>query len=371
MALIDRLKKRKLELWIIVVPLLVAILYYSVFAIDRYVSSAQISVKEASQADSGANSALPGLALMLGGMSTTSREETLYLRQYILSMDMMNILDQKLQWREHYIKYHRDPFYWLRSNESKEDEFNFYQRVITATFDSETGLLTVQVEAFDQGYAQQVLRVILASSEQFVNEISHKMAREQRAYAESEMETARKRYENKRDAMLRFQAENKLLDPETMATSRAQVIGDLETSLTSNSTKLNTLLATLNDSAPQVIELKNRIRAIQAQLQSETQRLVSAPSGDKLNVTAAQYRSLAIDAKIAEDEYKVSTTAVEGARIDATKKLRSLVTVVSPNLPDEALYPTRIYDLITVLVVLLLLYGVVRFVIITIDDHRD
>ncbi|MNS89097.1 hypothetical protein D3C72_1230970 [compost metagenome] len=57
--------------------------------------------------------------------------------------------------------------------------------------------------------------------------------------------------------------------------------------------------------------------------------------------------------------------------MEASKKLRSLVTVVSPNLPDRAVYPERIYNLITLLVALGLLYGIVRFVIATVEDHRD
>jgi capsular polysaccharide transport system permease protein len=78
-----------------------------------------------------------------------------------------------------------------------------------------------------------------------------------------------------------------------------------------------------------------------------------------------------IDTKIAEDAYKVAIVAVQDARIEATKKLRNLVTVVSPNLPDKAIYPRRIYNLITIAIGLLCLYGIVRFIIVAIEDHRD
>jgi capsular polysaccharide transport system permease protein len=197
------------------------------------------------------------------------------------------------------------------------------------------------------------------------------MARDQMSFAESEMEKNRRRYEERRQAVLRFQAENKLLDPETIATAHQQIIVGLEDSLAKDNARLSLLSASLDENSPQVNELKSRIRATNNQLEIESQRLISSPSGGKLNVVAAEYRDLTTQAKFAEDAYKISITAVESARIDATKKLRSLVTVNSPNRPDEALYPQRFYNLVTAFFVLLLLYGIARFVVAAVEDHRD
>ena len=366
------LKTKKLAILVIGVPFVLAVVYYLFFAMDRYVSTAQISVKETGQTDAtGAADLIPGLALMLGGVNTTSREETLYLQQFILSDDMLRILQRKLDWTHRYAGHWQDPLYWLRADEPEEEQLKYYQRVVDATFDTDTGLLTVEVEAFDPKFAQQVLEVILDQSERFVNELSHRMARDQMSFAEEERDRARRHYEDQREILLRFQAENNLLDPVTAATTGGQVVADLEGALTKESTQLKALQGTLSDSSPQMVQLRARIRATTQQLQVENRKLISQPAGDKLNVVAAQFRNLMISAKIAEDAYKVSITAVESARIEATKKLRSLVTVVSPNLPDEAIYPRRIYNLITIIIVLLCLYGIVRFVIVAIEDHRD
>ena len=365
------LKTKKLAILVIGVPFVLAVLYYVFFAMDRYVSTAQISVRETGQSNSNGADLIPGLALMLGGVNPTSREETLYLQQFILSENMLRILQSKLDWTNRYAGHWRDPLYWLRADQPEEEQLKFYQRVVNATFDSETGLLTIEVQAFDPKFAQQVLALILDQSERFVNEISHRMARDQMAFAEEERDRARRRYEDQREVMLRFQSENSLLDPVSAATARSQVIADLETALTKSNTQLKALQGFLSESSPQIVALRARIRATMQQLEVENRKLLSSPAGDKLNVVAAQFRNLMIDTQIAEDAYKVSITAVESARIEATKKLRNLVTVVSPNLPDEAIYPKRIYNLITIIIVLLCLYGIVRFVIVAIEDHRD
>jgi capsular polysaccharide transport system permease protein len=45
--------------------------------------------------------------------------------------------------------------------------------------------------------------------------------------------------------------------------------------------------------------------------------------------------------------------------------------VVSPNSPQLALYPERLYNLATILLALLMLYGITRFILASIEDHRD
>lgn len=247
----------------------------------------------------------------------------------------------------------------------------YFRRVVTAHFDEQTGLLAVNVEAFDRAFAQKTLALILAESEKFVNEISHRMARDQMAFAQNELISARKAYEERREDLIAFQSNNNLLDAEATARARADVIAELEGGITKEKARLKALQATLDSNTPQVRQQTTLIRAMEQQLVAETQRLVSQQGNDKLNVIASRYRNLTIDARIAEETYKFAVGAVETARIEASKKLRSLVTVVSPNLPDRALYPERIYILFTLLLGLLLIYGIVRFVIATIQDHRD
>lgn len=348
--------------------MLLAVIYYTAFALDRYVSSAQVAVR---QVGNNETPQIPGLAVMLSGLNPTSREETLYLREFLTSQDMLNVLQKELDWSEHYSESWHDPIYWLFSDAPREDILKFYQRVVTAYFDEQTGLLRINVEAFSPEFAEKTLSVILRESERFVNELSHKMAREQMAFAKSELANARKVYEDRRADLLAFQSSNHLLDAEASAKARAEVITELEAQLTKERTTLKSLLSTLSSNTPQVRQQRNRIQALEHQLGIETRRLVSEKDGEKLNVVASKYRNLTIDAAIAEEAYKFAVSSVESARIEASKKLRSLVTVVSPNMPDKAIYPQRLYNLVALLIALLLFYGIARFVIAAIEDHRD
>ena len=52
-------------------------------------------------------------------------------------------------------------------------------------------------------------------------------------------------------------------------------------------------------------------------------------------------------------------------------KLRSLVVVEPPSLPETAEYPLRTYNLSTLLAVCLLLFAIVRLVLATVREHQD
>ena len=361
-------KRWRLALALVVIPLVAAIVYYTKFAADRFVSSAQVVVRQESNNQP---SSLNGLAMLMNGANPASREETLYLREYITSIDMMTLLEARTGWIEAYAAQRNDPFFWLDADAPAEDKLRYYQRMVSAHYDEMTGLLRIEVQAFTAEQSNRMLKVILEASERFVNEMSHQIAREQMRFAQGELESARKTYAERNTELIRFQAANKVLDGQTTATSRATIIANLEAEYTKEQASLTQMRYRLDDDSPQVRQQQRKVSAIQEQLVRENRRLVSSPDGDQLNVIASQFQRLTLEAGIAEENYKSSVAAVESARIEASKKMRTLVTVVSPNLPQSAIYPERLYNLATIALALLLLFGISVFVIASIEDHRD
>lgn len=364
----DKLKKVPLFIYMVALPLALASFYYAVLSVDRYVSVSKVVVRQP-QDNQAAN--IPSLALLMGGTNPTSREETLFLQEFIQSIDMMNYLEKNFSWIEVYGTQRTDPMYFVSKEDSAEDLLKFYNRIVTTHFDDLTGLLEVEVQSPNPEFAERMLGGILKESERFVNEISHKMARDQMKFFETELANAKRNYEEKKGSLIAFQSANNILDANAAAQSRSEIIAGLDSLLTTERANLIALLSTLNNSSPQVRQQRARIKAIEKQLEAEKKQLISSADGDQLNVIASRFQNLTIDAGIAEESYKLAVTALENARIEASKKIRSLVTVVSPNLAQRPIYPARIYNLATLLVLLLLLYGVARFVIATIEDHRD
>jgi len=364
--LITWLKNRASFLGMVILPMSVAIVYYTFIAADRYVSETVVTVK---QADSSLPSAAGGLA-MLAGVSPSSREDVLYLREYIHSWDMLKTLDEKLAVRKAYEVQTRDPFYRLYSWMGQEWYLEYFRNRVEVVFDDMTGLLRIRVEGFTPAQAQAINSAILSESERFVNELSHKMSREQMTFADEELKKAKERYSKAKAALLTFQNIHGVFDPMAQAQAKASVSEELEATITKKEAELGAMLSYLQESAPQIIALRAEISALKIQTSKEKSRVVSNSNGEKLNDLAARYQDLVIEAGFAEDAYKVALAAVEKTRIEASQKIKQLAVIQSPILPEIAEYPKRLYNLITLFIGLLLLSGIIRLVKTTIEDHK-
>lgn len=359
--------KKSLAFWMIGLPMLLGIIYYTIFAADRYVSESKVTVKQSGEA---APISLSGIAQMLGGGVTGSSEETHYLREYIHSLDMLKYLDTKFDLRQHYGSMKLDPFYRLYSGVSQEWFLWYYRNRVEVVLDDATSLLTIRVQGFDPEFARKLNTEILAQSERFVNEISHKLAREQMAFAESETRKAQERFQAAKSQLIAFQNKNKVFDPQTQAQATAELKTQLDNEIAHKEAELKALTGYLQESTPQVVMARNEIAALKAQRDKETGKIASQGSG-KLNTLASEYQNLTLEAGFAEEAYKAALTALETTRIEANRKLKNLVVVETPAKAETAEYPERLYNLVTLLVGLALLFGITRLIIATIEDHRD
>ncbi|MEW5789230.1 MAG: capsular biosynthesis protein [Pseudomonadota bacterium] len=362
----DWLKPKTLAGWMVALPMAVVLIYYAFFAADRYVSESVISVRA-----SGENvNPIPGLA-MLAGVSPPAREDVLYLQAHIHSLDMLKHLDGKFDLRLAYGQPLLDPVYRLFPGVSQEWFHWYFQNRVELEFDEASSLLTVRVDGFTPEFAQAVNAEILAQSERFVNEISHKLAREQMAFADEELRKARDRYQQAKSRMVAFQNKHGLLDPQAQAQATATLSTQLEGDLARKEAELKALLSYLQEDSHQVVALRNEVAALKAQLAEERARVAGSGSNGRLNALAAQFQDYILDAGFAEDAYKLALATVESTRIEATRKLKGVVVVEAPTRSETAEYPQRAYNLITLLVALSLIYGITRLVIATLHDHRD
>lgn len=367
MNLIPALTPLRLKLALIAAPMALAGAYYAFFAADRYVSEATVTVRQANQ-ESGP---LPGVALLLGGINPPARDDTLYVREYIHSLVMLKRLDERLNLRAHFEAETKDPLFRLYGGTSQEWFLEYYRSRVEVLFDEVASLLTIRVQGFEPEFAKRLADAILEESEQFVNSFSHRMAREQLRFAEEELERSNQRLRKAKSKVVEFQNKYKILDPTAQARASGVLTAELQGELAKLETELRTLRSYLNDDSYQVKGLRNQIAALREQLNVERSRGTAGRNSDRLNELASQFRDLGLQAAFTEDAYKLSLAAVENARIDATRKIKSLVVIEAPARAESAEYPRRAYNLATLFVVCCLLYAVTRLIVTTIRDHQD
>ena len=170
--------------------------------------------------------------------------------------------------------------------------------------------------------------------------------------------------------LVAFQNETGMLSVSEQGAALNSIMNELQAELVRNQTELQTLTSYLNNSSPQVVALKQRIDALQKQLNAEQTRLTDSDA-ITLNDLAARQQELQLDLDLATRAYSSALVALESARTEASRKLKQLVVVSSPHLSEEAKYPRVAYTLTNILLILLAVYALVRMIRATVREHRD
>jgi len=351
---------------LVILPWVLIIFYVMTLAHPRYISNADVVVKQVS--DTTVPSA-GGLTALLG-VNSTSKEDATYLTEYILSNDMVKRLDARFKFREAYYVDGSDPIYELAPDATQEELLEYFKKRVRINLDEQSSILTVTTEAFSPEYALQLNQAILKESEQFVNRISQDVARDQLSFAETQLKEAEDKLNESKEQLLNYQNKNEIFDPQANAMMVNQLVGSLQAQLSSLRTEERQLLSYLNPDAPQVVSLRSQITAVEQQIEQEQQKLTS-PNTTKLNKQAVQFESIKADVEFATELYKISLSSLEKARLEAFRKMKNLIIISTPYEAEEATYPRHMYIIWTSLALLLVLYGFIRLIIAVVKDHRS
>ena len=347
----------------VIVPWSIAAVYYVGFASDRYVSEASFMIEKSD--GNGGN--LEGLSLF--GVTPQSSNDHRIVESFIQSPDMLYYLEQEAGIRKHYTE-EADVFSRLSPDASHESFLKFYRNHMRVRFNDTSGMLDMEIQGFTPEFAQKLADLVLQRSEAFVNEISHGLAGEQLKFVQDEVSLAEQRLKELTAQLVAFQNETGMLSVSEQGEALNNIMNELQAELVRNQTELQTLTSYQNNSSPQVVALKQRIDALQKQLNTEQTRLTNSDA-ITLNDLAARQQELQLDLDLATRAYSSALVALESARTEASRKLKQLVVVSSPHLSEEAKYPRVIYTLTNILLILLAVYALVRMIRATIREHKD
>lgn len=337
-------------------------------AADRYVSRAELIIKQADQLKM-----LPDALSMLG-IGGSNHQDVLLIQDYLKSWDLLATLDKELGLKAHYQSDQADYFSRLPSDVSREDFIKYYREHLTLRLDELSGVLTIELQAFDPEYGQQVVGLMLKESERFINKLGHQVALDQLAFVEQEVNRSYQRLQDEKAKVLAFQNSHELISPESTSSARLGVVSQIEAELVRHQAELKQLRSYMRDTAPGVISVQSRVNALTKQLEQERAKLTGVSNGlekEAMNEITASYMDVQTQATLAADLYKTGLVSLEQARLEAYRKLKHLLVISQPSLAEDAEYPRRLYNLATIGVLLCLFYGLVVMGLATLREHQD
>lgn len=353
--------------WIVIAaPMALLVIYLVIFSQPRYMSESKVAVKRPSDIEASSLN----VGLLLGASTSSSGEDSLYLKEYINSADMLKVLDKQLNFHDAWSHSGLDFIYHLSKDTTAEQFLNYYRDRISVVFDDKTGLLTIQTQGFTPEFSQRFNKAVLKESERFINELSHKIARDQQNFAQEELRQARVRLDKSKAELLNYQNQNNILDPEVSATAATSLVMTLQGKKVELEAELRNLLSYLREDAPQVISIRNSVKALQAQIDAE-QNKITAPGDKKLNSMAADFDEIKARVTFDTEIYTMAIKAIEKTRLEAARKLKVLSVISSPQQPEESSFPRCGYLLASWLLVCCLLFGTIKLLLAVIEDHKD
>lgn len=361
-----QLKKYRAYLVCVLAPSLLLALYYLAFATDRYVSNAQLIV----EGDDVASLSIAALGILAPGAGESALDAEI-VKTFILSPAMLDHLDAQLNVRAHYSDPAIDPFSRLAPDASSEDFLSYYLSRVDVVIGETAPIIELKVQGFDPAFARTLAEAIATRAEQFVNEVGQSLAREQVAFVQGELDKANERMRKETAGLIDLQNRNRMIDPVLESQAVAQIIGGLQQEQSRLRTELKALQSFLSPTAPEVVAMRKKIAAVESQIEQERGKQVKAGDRQPLNDLVLTFKESELSVQVALDVYQGSLKSLEAAKLDASRKVKHLVRISAPTLPQDSLMPRRLYNLATVFVLLNLLFWVGRLLIASIRDHQE
>jgi len=345
-------------------PTLLAAVYFLLIASDIYVSESRFAIRSAS---SGGGSG--GLAALLSSPITGGGDQdTLVVSDYVHSHHMLERIIERVDLRGHYADTDRDPLGRLSADASREQMLAYFQKRVQLMRDSQSGVLTLTVEAFSPEVARTIAETVIELSESLVNDLSRRIETDALRTARAEVDLGEERVTESAAALTRFRRDNTLLDPAAESSALLGVVTGIETRLIEARALLGEKQGYLRDESAELIGLRNRITALERQLSLERGRLVGA-GDDQMSGLFAAYEPLERRHQLAQQRYAAALGSLENARVEAQRQKLYLVPFIPPSLPEEAVKPRRLYGVLSIAVFALLVHLIGGLMWSALRDH--
>ena len=363
---LDKLKRSPF-LICVVLPTLIFSAYQSLWATDRYESQAKVIVQ---QPDS-ASTLDSGMALLTGLGGSGGGSDPELVKAYIYSNDMIDYLNNKLALREHYSQSFVDYFSRIHESDSRETLDQYYQDHIEVIIDDKSGVITISAQAFDSEYAQLLANTVVERAEWFINSIGHQLANAQLDFMQGEHKRIEQRLADAQKDLLTYQQKYNLLDPTAEGTAKQQITYTLEGQIAVKQTEIKTLKAIMSANSPQVKGLQNELKALNAQLEIERDKLSQSGLDETpISELLSKFTDYKIKMDLALQAYTSSQISLEKSRIEAYRQLKYLIVVESPTLSEDYKYPDVIYNMTLFFVLLSMLFAITKIIFVTIKELK-
>jgi capsular polysaccharide transport system permease protein len=352
----------------VVLPTLVAMLYYGLWASDQYAAEVRFGVRQTQEP----NVSDDVLSMMAKGLAvgTTGREPYL-VASYVRSRNLVEDLDRQIGLREIYSRPVADWFARFDPRGSSEKLWSYWRRMVVVNTDRLSGLVTVRALAFTPDDAVTIVRAIQANAEHIVDQTAQRIRADALHLAEEDLARARQRYVDSLLALRRVREGAQTVDPEKAIEETAKTLTEAMRQKLALERDLAFNMKVVSSSAPQIQVLNQRIRAVDEQIAALNRSLTSRDEADRTAADViSRFEERELARRFSEKLMEITQSGYERARVEEARQHMYLTTFVEPIRPDLAEYPKRARTIGFVAVFALVVWVITLILIAAVKDHR-
>lgn len=366
-SFMSNMKKIKpLFLITVVIPTILAVLYFGIFASDVYISESRFVVRSPDKP------ATSGLGMLLKSTGFANAGDEIYAaHDFVLSRDALRQLNQKGDFVRAYgvpsvsIFDRFDP---SGNGGTFEDLYKYYEKKVEIQQDSTSSIVTLSVRAFTPQDARRFNERLLEMAEATVNKLNERGRQDLIRFAQREVAEAKNNSQAAALALSSYRNQAGVIDPEKQAAVQIQMISKLQDELIATRTQLRELRV-ITPKNPQIEVLEARAAGISSEI---NEQLGVVTGGSKsLSTRAARYQRLLLESQFSDKQLASAMASLEDARNEARRKQAYVERIVEPNLPDDALEPRRWRGIFSTLILGLAAWGIISMLLAGMLEHRD
>ena len=355
----------------VVLPMIVASIYYGWFASNQYVAEFRFAVNNTMPSATTIGSNM--LAMLGGGVGSSAVLENYIVADYLTSRQAAEELEQRIKVKTLYARPEADWLVRFDASQPMEKFVAYWQKMVTSNYDMVTGIATAQVRAFTPEDALLIANSMVALSEALVNKIANRSNVDAVRFAENEVFRAQDRLKTVRASLTEYRNKVGVIDPATsVVASNSAVQQTLQANLATLETQLTSLLGrNLSPTSPAVQTLQNQIKATKDQIAAIGATVGAGKDragGAALSSVVAEYEQLELDRTFAQAVVTTAMQALEQARANAAAQHLYITPYVRPSLPESSIYPRRLFSII---VVGLIAFCIWAIVLLTVRSIRE